>query len=442
MQSDRGSGTMGGMSTGKHVSLRPPARPVDRTMCLPGSKSLTNRALLLSAMANGTSHIHDVLIADDTRFMLDALHALGIEWSLDERKRVVRIAGAGGYWPSGEADLFCGNAGTVMRFLTAACCVGQGDYRLDGIERMRKRPLGELVNALRDLGANIGYEGESGFCPLTIRARGLRGGSVRFDHPPSSQFLSGILMAAPRAAQDVLIEVEGALPSEPFVRMTLGIMDAFGASVVEDRMQKFIVPAGQTYEARPYDIEPDATAASYFFAAAALTGGRVTIDGLGAESIQGDWHFVDILEQMGCSVERGPRTTTVRGPADGELRGIDVDLCNMPDVAQTLAVVAAFAEGPTHIRNVANLRIKETDRLYALSTELAHLGVETEVEADGIVIHPPGRLQPARINTYEDHRMAMSFSLAGLRQDGIVILDADCVGKTFPEFFDLWAELG
>ncbi len=265
---------------------------------------------------------------------------------------------------------------------------------------------------------------------------------MRFERPPSSQFVSALLLAAPTASKDVLIDVSGPLPSAPYVRMTLSVMEAFGVSAVEDEMRKFIVPAGQTYAAAGYEIEPDATAASYFWAAAALTGGRVTVDGLGSASVQGDAAFVDVLERMGCRIERTAHDTTVRGPAGGRLRGVDVDLNAMPDVAQTLAVLAAFADGPTRIRNVANLRIKETDRLFALANELGRLGVETEVYEDGIEVRPARPPVAAVIDTYRDHRMAMSFALAGLRLDGVVIRNPGCVDKTFPEFFELWDELG
>lgn len=423
------------------IRLVVPKGPVDTAVRLPGSKSLTNRALVLAAMAQGPSQLDEVLIADDTRLMIEALRSLGVDVRLDHERRRVRIRGCGGFWPGGEADIFCGNAGTVMRFLTAACCVGVGEYRLDGSLRMRERPLGDLVNALRDLGAVIECESVEGFCPLVVQARGLRGGRVQFKRPVSSQFVSAILMAAPRAANDVMIEIVGELPSDPFVRMTLGLMEVFGGAAVEDGMRKFIVPGGQSYSGAHYEVEPDATAASYFFAAAAVTGGRVAVEGLGSQTRQGDWRFVDVLERMGCRVEREPRRTTVWGPPAGGLRGVDVDLNDMPDVAQTLAVLAAFAGGPTRIRNVANLRVKETDRLAALASELGRMGVQADTSGDGITIQP-GEPRPAIIETYGDHRMAMSFALAGLRVDRMMIRDPGCVSKTFPEFFEVWASLG
>ena len=430
------------MNARRDIRLTPPERPLDRTVCLPGSKSLTNRALIVAALGHGNCHIADLLLAEDTRHMIAAVNELGVPVRVDEVRRCATLSGCGGQWPAGQASVFCGNAGTVIRFLTAACCCGVGEFRLDGVPRMRERPIGDLVDALRDLGTHIDYDQRKGYCPLTIRANGLRGGRVAFKMPPSSQFLSALLMAAPLAMRDVMIAVRGDLPSKPYVAMTLKVMADFGVQVVEDAMQRFIVPCRQTYRADRFDIEPDATAASYFFGAAALAGGRVTVDGLGSESCQGDVGFAGVLETMGCTVEQGPRQTTVRGPRDGRLRGIEVDLNDMPDVAPTLAVLAAFADGPTRIRNVANLRIKETDRLHALATELGKIGVQTEIHDDGLSITPPSSPKAAAIDTYEDHRMAMSFALAGLRLKGMVIRDADCVSKTFPEFFELWGELG
>lgn len=423
------------------LHLRPISRPVDKTVHLPGSKSLTNRALLVAALAKGESRIDGLLLAEDTELMLDALRALGISVRLDRDVPGALVRGGGGHWPNGEADLFCGNAGTVLRFLAAACCIGHGDYRLDGVARLRERPIGELVNALCDLGARIGYEGREGCCPLTISGRGLRGGVVRFERLPSSQFVSAVLMAAPYAASDVLLDAGAGLPSEPYVVMTLRVMEAFGVSVVADGNRRFVVPARQTYMATRYQVEPDASAASYFFAAAALTGGRITVENLGRRSCQGDLGFVSVLERMGCRIEQNETSTTVWGSPGGKLRGVEVDLNAMPDVAPTLAVLAAFANGPTHIRNVASLRVKETDRLAALAVELGRLGIQTQVDDDGIEIRPGPGPRGALIETYGDHRIAMSFALAGLRVKGVAIGNPDCVTKTFPGFFEQWAGL-
>lgn len=427
------------------ILIRPVQQPVDRTVRLPGSKSLTNRALLAAALARGESTLHGILLADDTRLMIGALEALGLAVAVDphggDEHPWARVAGRGGYFPNTDASLYCGNAGTVIRFLTAACAAAQGDFRLDGSARMRQRPLGDLVSALIDLGASINYEQQAGFCPLHVHGRGLRGGPVTLHNPQSSQFVSAILLAAPRAVRDVLIEITGDLPSRPYVAMTLHVMEAFGVGVVAEQDRRFIVPEGQTYRACDYRIEPDASAASYFFAAAALTGGRVTVEGLGRSSLQGDTQFVCVLESMGCRIEQDEHQTTVFGPPAGDLRGVDVDLGDLPDTAPTLAVLAAFAAGPTRIRNVSNLRIKESDRLAALATELGRMNVATELRPDGIVIQPDGIPHAARITTYDDHRIAMSFALAGLRLDGMVIAEPGCVAKTFPGFFDAWAKL-
>jgi 3-phosphoshikimate 1-carboxyvinyltransferase len=321
------------------------------------------------------------------------------------------------------------------------CCLGTGRYRIDGVERMRLRPIGPLVNVLRDLGAKIGYEGEEGFVPLTIAAGGLHGGEASIRADQSSQFVSAVLLAAPYAQGDVMLQAVGEVASEPYIRMTMQMMEDFGASVLAER-GRYIVPAMQGYTGQRYRIEPDASAASYFLGAAALTGGRVTVEGLGRRSLQGDVGFVEVMRQMGCGIEQDDTNTTVTGPKDGRLRGVDVDLNAMPDMAQTLAVLALFAEGPTNVRNVANLRIKETDRIAAVATELAKFGAKVEAREDGFSIEPPVAVRPAAVDTYDDHRMAMSFSLAGLRVDGVVIRGAECVSKTFPEFFEVFEGMG
>lgn len=430
------------MSGSNSIVLSPPSGPIDCSVHLPGSKSLTNRALLAAALARGHSEIHGVLFSDDTQCMLDALETLGVRLTANDVTCRVRVEGCGGYFPESQAQLNCRNAGTVVRFLLAACCSSRGEYELDGDPRMRERPIGQLVDALRDLGGQISYRDRDGYCPLNVHASGLRAGTVTFDRPVSSQFISAILLAAPLASGDVMIDVSNGMPSAPYVRMTLSVMEAFGVEVVNDGLRRFIVPAPQNYKATEYTVEPDASAASYFFGAAALTGGRVTIEDLGSASMQGDVCFVHVLEQMGCRVESTSTRTTVIGPADRKLRGVDVDLNEMPDVAQTLAVVASFAEGPTRIRNVGNLRIKETDRLNAVATELGRLGIATEVLDDGIIVHPGKSAVKGSIKTYNDHRMAMSFALAGLRLNGVVIENPECVSKTFPGFFDTWTQLG
>ncbi len=423
------------------VVLRPPPRPFDAEMVPPGSKSLTNRALLLAALAEGASRLSNVLIAEDVRLMVEALRALGVGVRLDETARSAIVHGCGGRWPEHEASLYCGNAGTVARFLTGAVALGQGEYMLDGSARMRERPIEPLVAAITDLGAAVRCGQRPGSFPLTVSARGLRGGTVQLAQPDSSQFVSAVLMAAPLARGDVLIEVAGPLTSAPFVRMTLAMMERFGAAVVERDLRRFVVPGTQQYAGHDTEIEPDATAASYFFAAAALTGGRVRMPGLDGGSLQGDMAFLTLLESMGCAIERGRRHVAVTGPSAERLRGVDADLGEMPDVAPTLAVLAAFADGPTRIRNVANLRVKESDRIGALAAGLQRIGAEVEIHADGLTVRPTDRMRAAAIDTYDDHRIAMSFALAGLALDGLTLRNAECVGKTYPGFFDDWTRV-
>lgn len=419
------------------IRIQPAARPIDAAVQLPGSKSLTNRAFIIAALAGGVSRLHGIGLADDTRFMVEFLKGLDIDVTLDEPRRVATVHGCGGHIPAGEANLFCGNAGTVVRFGTAMCCLGMGHYRIDGVERMRARPIRPLVDALHDLGAQIGYEISEGYPPVTIGAHGLRGGQATISAEQSSQFVSAVLMAAPYARNDVLLHLAGEVVSEPYIRMTLQMMEDFGANILAER-GRYIIPALQTYQAREYRIEPDASAASYFFAAAALTGGRVIVEGLGRRSLQGDVGFVNVLQQMGCQIEQDEESTTVIGPPGGTLKAVDVDLNEMPDVAQTLAVLALFAKGPTNIRNVANLRIKETDRIAAVTAELVKFGAQVEQRDDGFRIIPPPSPRTAAVDTYDDHRMAMSFALAGLKLDGVVIKNAECVSKTFPEFFNVF----
>ncbi len=419
---------------------QPVKEPIDAVVTLPGSKSITNRVLLVAALADGTSILRGVLVAEDTRLMVSALGKLGIVVTLDETDCVAEVTGCRGRLPNEEADIFCGNAGTVMRFCTALTALGHGRFQLDGVERLRSRPIGGLADALQSLGTGVEYLSTQGCPPIAVRARGLRGGQVSFDSPPSSQLVSALLLVAPYAAQDIFIETAGDVPSVPYLKMTTAVMQRFGVAVIEqyeETSTKFIVAAPQRYQATAYMVEPDASNATYFLAAPAIVGGRLTVEGLGTASIQGDACFVDVLERMGCRIDRAPTRLTVHAPPQGErLRGIEVDLNDMPDTVQTLAVVALFADGPTVIHNVANLRLKETDRLAALRCELTKLGARVEERADGLRIEPPDRPVPAEIDTYDDHRMAMSFALAGLKCPGIVIHHAECCSKTFPEYFD------
>ncbi len=424
---------------------RPIEQPLDAVVAVPGSKSITNRALVTAALADGTSLLTGILLADDTRLMIDALRALGIAITVDQTGCAAEISGCGGHPPAEEAKLFCGNAGTVMRFCTALAALGHGRFELDGVERMRARPIGALAEVLQALGVGVDYLGEDGYPPLAVHAGGLRGGHVAFHSPPSSQHVSALLLAAPYAGADMFIDVTGDVPSAAYLKLTTAVMERFGVAVLEQYDAggaKLIVAAPQRYQGAAYAVEPDASNASYFLAAPAIAGGRVTVQGLGTESIQGDIRFVDVLERMGCRIERSPSRLTVHGPPEAStLRGLDVDFSDMPDMVQTLAVVALFAEGETVIRNVANLRIKETDRLAALTRELSKLGATVEESADSLRITPPERVTAATIDTYDDHRMAMSFALAGLGCPGLVINDPACCAKTFPDFFERFEAL-
>jgi 3-phosphoshikimate 1-carboxyvinyltransferase len=418
-----------------------PVGPLRGSVRPPGSKSLTNRALVCACLADGRSELRRASFSDDAWSMIRGLQALGVKVEARERDAVLSLHGARGTVPADEADINVGNAGAPMRFLTALACLGFGRYRLDGSPRMRERPIGGLVDALRTIGAGVDYEQHEGYPPIVVLAHGLAGGEVVFDGLPSSQFLSALLMVAPYAARDVMIRVEGHVPSQPYVDMTIDVMRHFGIELLAEEPGRFIIPASQRYLATTLDIEPDASAAAYFWAAAAITGGAVRVEGLTRESRQGDVRFADVLAQMGCTVEADEAGVTLIGPQTGRLTGVDVDLNDMPDAVQTLAVVALLADGPTTIRNVANLRIKETDRIAALAAELAKLGARVNARADGLTIVPPATIRCAQINTYDDHRMAMSFALAGLAVEGIVIRNAACVSKSFPDYFDALSAL-
>lgn len=406
-----------------------PGGPVCGTVQPPGSKSITNRALVCAALAEGESLLTGALDSEDTRVMIQALDRLGVEVQHDRSAGVVRVRGCGGEVPVTSAELDVANSGTTMRFLTAMVALGRGQFRIDGTARMRQRPIEDLLSALRQLGVEARSEPGTGCPPVVVHARGLRGGQAEIAGNISSQFLSGLLMAAPYANQPVKLTVVGPLVSQPYVRMTLAVMEAFGIRV-ESHNQHFAVPQGQ-YRARQYAIEPDASAASYFWAAAAITAGHVTVQGLTRASIQGDVAFCDLLARMGCQVEARPDGLAVAG---GPLRGIEADMNAISDTVQTLSAVALFADGPTTISGVAHIRHKETDRIAALATELRKLGATVEERADGLRIFP-GPLHAAEVDTYDDHRMAMSLALAGLRVPGIAIRDPGCTAKTYPGFF-------
>jgi 3-phosphoshikimate 1-carboxyvinyltransferase len=419
------------------IPITPICSPTRGRIRPPGSKSITNRALVCAALADGVSTLHGALDSQDTRVMIDSLGNLGIEVESRNGGTTLVVHGAGGQIPALEAELFCGNSGTTIRFLTALATLGHGSFRFDGVERMRERPIGDLLDALNQLGAHAKSENENNCPPLVVHANGLPGGTSRVRGDISSQFLSALLMAAPGAASPVELVIDGTLVSQPYVEMTRAVMRAFGVAVNADaRLSRFNIHP-QPYVPREYEIEPDASAASYFWAAAAVTGGQVTVEGLSAGSLQGDVTFVDCLEQMGCEVMRSADAITVVGRL---LKGIEFDMNAISDTVQTLSVVALFASGPTTIRNVAHVRHKETDRLAALATELRKLGALVVERPDGLTI-TPGPAKPATIDTYCDHRMAMSFALAGLRIAGVRINDPGCVAKTYPRYFDDLAEL-
>ncbi len=411
-----------------------PATQIGGTIQLPGSKSLSNRLLLLSSLASGETEVHNLLESDDTQYMTTALDALGIKLTFSDDGAKCLVESSGGPFSVNSADLFLGNAGTAIRPLCAALCLGEGEYTLTGEPRMLERPIAHLVDALRQLGADIEYEGAEGYPPLRIRASGLRGGSVSIRGNVSSQYLTALLLASPLAQDTLEIEIVGDLVSKPYIDMTVDVMRRFGVRVENDNYQAFRVAGGQAYQSPGIAlVEGDASSASYFLSAAAIRGGTVRVTGVGADSIQGDVQHADVLERMGAVVSRGPDYIEI---SRGQLRGMDLDLNHIPDAAMTVAVTALFADGRTIIRNIGNWRVKETDRLAAMATELRKLGAEVVEGPDYLEIDPPERINPAEIATYNDHRMAMSFSLASLGDSEITILDPGCVSKTFPEYFD------
>jgi 3-phosphoshikimate 1-carboxyvinyltransferase len=405
-------------------------RPVRGAIRPPGSKSITNRALVCAALAEGVSTLTGALDSEDTRVMIESLARLGIRVEAADERSTLKVHGCGGRIPVDRAELYIANSGTSVRFLTALVSLGHGTYRLDGTPRMRERPIQDLLAGLAQLGVNAVSETASGCPPVIIRADGLRGGAARVRGDVSSQFVSGLLLAGPYADEPVTLQIDGELVSRPYVDMTLSIMQSFGVSVEPANSSRFTIPR-RHYTAIEYAIEPDASAASYFFAAAAITGGEVTVEGLSRHSLQGDIRFVDCLEQMGCEVRYERDRTTVTGRP---LRGIEVNMNAISDTVQTMAAVALFADGPTTITGVGHIRHKETDRIGNLAIELRKLGALVEELPDGLRI-TPAALHGAEIETSNDHRMAMSLSLVGLRVPGVVILDPMCTEKTYPYFF-------
>jgi 3-phosphoshikimate 1-carboxyvinyltransferase len=454
------------------MKIIPIDHPLHASVRVPGSKSLTNRALLIAALADGTTRLTGALFSDDSLYFADALKRLGFDVHFDPDRAEMTVTGFGGRIPAKKADLFIGNAGTAARFLSAFLTLGAGEYILDGDERMRERPIGDLVEALEQLGAKVepvnrksSIENRQSICPpIKVIASGLPGGSASIAGDISSQFLSALLMVAPYAQKPVELTLSTELNSKPYVDMTLAVMQDFGVEVQRNGYQSFSVPLTH-YAIRntPYSIESDASAASYFFAAPAILGGAVRVENISRRSKQGDVAFLDVLQQMGCLVTDGgdyievsgpvrrgsgdPRLTdnpatvgrgsTLTGtrPDPAQLRGVDVDMRNIPDTAQTLAAIAPFASTPTRIRGIASARVKETDRVAAMCTELMRLGVDVEEHPDGLTIQPCENIRPATVQTYNDHRMAMAFALVGLRAPGVTIENPGCVSKTFPDYF-------
>ena len=405
-----------------------PARRAAGSVRLPGSKSISNRVLLLAALAHGETEIGGLLDADDTRVMREALSSLGVEF-FDNR-----VKGAGGVFPVKQAELFLGNAGTAFRPLTAALAFSGGEYRLSGVPRMHERPIGDLVDALRAIGGRIDYAGKEGFPPLAIHPGRIRIETAKVRGDVSSQFLTALLMALPLSGKPSRIEVQGELISKPYVEITLNVMRRFGVEVKRTGWRYFDVPAAAYRSPGKIFVEGDASSASYFLGAGAIGGGPLRVEGVGRDSIQGDVRFTEVLERMGAQVSLFEDAIEVKGPK-AKLRSIDMDLNHIPDAAMTVAVMALFADGRSTLRNIASWRVKETDRLAAMASELRKLGADVEEGADFLKISPGGLKAGVAIDTYDDHRMAMSFSLASLGGVPVTINDPGCVAKTFPDFF-------
>ncbi|HYG56030.1 MAG TPA: 3-phosphoshikimate 1-carboxyvinyltransferase [Burkholderiales bacterium] len=420
------------------IELKPAARAAGRVR-LPGSKSISNRVLLLSALAAGETEIAGLLDADDTRVMREALERLGASFS--DREESLFVKGVGGAFPEKKADLFLGNAGTAFRPLTAALAFCGGEYNLSGVARMHERPIGDLVDALRGVGARIEYKENEGFPPLLVHP-----GRISLDKPVrvrgdvSSQFLTALLMALPLTGKDSRIEVQGELISKPYVEITLNVMERFGLAVKRTGWKSFDVPGKPYASPGKIFVEGDASSASYFLAAGALGGGPVRVDGVGRESIQGDVRFVEVLERMGADVSVHENFIEVK--RKGRLKAIDMDMNHIPDAAMTAAVLALFADGTSVLRNIASWRVKETDRIAAMAAELRKLGAQVEEGQDFLKISPPRKVSSnIKIQTYDDHRVAMSFSLVALAGVPVRIADPDCVAKTFPDYFQAFARI-
>jgi len=433
------------MKSADKRSITPISHPLAARVAVPGSKSHTNRALLISALANGTTTLQNALFSEDTQYFSSALSKLGFECIIKPDDDTITISGLGGVIPADVANLFIGNAGTAARFLTAMLTLGYGEYRIDGVPRMRQRPIGDLIMALNKLGASISAtsleeqtpntDRVNLFPPINIHSEGLNGGAANIRGNLSSQFVSALLMAAPYAGDAVEISVEGALNSKPYVDLTLDVMADFGVDVQRDGYSFYRITPQVYQSPGDYSIESDASAASYFFALPAICGGWVEVLNINRLNRQGDIAFLDVLTKMGCAVEE--TQDAVRVTRTGRLKGIDIDMADISDTSITLAAIAPFADTPTTISGIGSSRVKESDRVTGTCTELRRLGVRVEEHKDGMTIFPCEMFQPCSIQTYDDHRMAMAFSLLGLRIAGIKIENPGCVAKTFPNYFSV-----
>jgi 3-phosphoshikimate 1-carboxyvinyltransferase len=418
-------------------------RPVIKTggeIQLPGSKSLSNRALLLAALSPTETKLQNLLRSEDTERMVDALTQLGVSITLSDDWQICSVRGNNGIFSEpNDSQFFLGNAGTAIRPLTSILALMRGEFIVDGDKYMRERPISHLVDALRELGAKISYLGADGCPPIKVSGGNIKGGKVNIRGDISSQYLTSLLLSLPLAERDSEITVEGEQVSKPYLDLTLDIMEKFGVIAQHENHQKFTVAGRQSYKSPDsYLIEGDASSASYFFAAAAISGGTIRVNGLGANSVQGDIEFLDVIEKMGALVNRTDQWIEV---SRGELVGIDMDLNHIPDAAMTIASMALFAEGRTTIRNIYNWRVKETDRMFAMKTELRKLGATVETGDDFIIIDPPEKIKSCSIDTYGDHRIAMAFSLASLSDANITINNPECTAKTFPDYFEVFESI-
>jgi len=418
------------------IEIRP-VEPISATVEIPASKSYTNRALLIAALADGECRVENPLFSDDTHYMSEALIRFGIPVRREAGKAFA-VSGTGGKITSPKEEIFVGNAGTTMRFLTTFSSLAQGVTRLNGDERMQERPIGDLLDCLGQMQVEATSVRGNQCPPLEIHGGDVPGGEVRLAGDKSSQYLTSILLSAPYFASDTAIHIQGDLTSKSYADITLDIMGAFGVHVENENYQRFHVFAGQRYRAQDYRVEGDWSSASYFLASAAVTGGEIALTGMNPASVQGDAQFLDVLGQMGCEIEKSPEKIRLKG---NPLKAIDINMNSMPDAVQTLAVTALFAEGETVITGIGNLRIKETDRIQALATELSRLGAEVNRGDDFLTIRPGAKLSGTEVETYDDHRMAMSFALAGLKIPGVKIKNPKCVEKSFPDFFDRFGKL-